>query len=155
MSTYSYHFAMIYMACHHVTCTWHFNCYKTSHLFPGIAVTLTKHVKWSCKSQKRTGHVFYMASPSHATGSAAPSDHACAPGAWNGLRSKSTQRAVIWARLLLLKRLQLDNRFGHLCHVFMPYVSLYVQVVLPGLAVVAVVSPHLQYIYLNWTPCFS
>ncbi len=26
---YSYHLAWIYQASHHVTCTWHFNCYKT------------------------------------------------------------------------------------------------------------------------------
>ena len=53
-----YHLARIYMASHHVTVTstWHFNysdCYKNG--------------KWSYKSKKRTGHVFYMATPSHAT----------------------------------------------------------------------------------------
>ncbi len=29
--------------------------------------TVTKHGKWSYKSQKGTGHVFYMATPSHTT----------------------------------------------------------------------------------------
>ena len=32
--------------------------------------TVTKHGKWSYKSQKGTGHVFYMATSSHATESA-------------------------------------------------------------------------------------
>ncbi len=29
--------------------------------------TVTKHGKWSYKSKKGTGHVFYMATPSQAT----------------------------------------------------------------------------------------
>ena len=35
-------------------------------LVHGIS-TVIKHGKWSRKSKKRTGHVFYMATPSHAT----------------------------------------------------------------------------------------
>ena len=37
-------------------------------LSPSISyiTTVTKHDKWSYKSKKGTGHVFYMATPSHA-----------------------------------------------------------------------------------------
>ena len=41
---------------------------SSCHLYMACAMsTVTKHDKWSYKSKKGTCHVFYMATPSHAT----------------------------------------------------------------------------------------
>ncbi len=59
--------------------------------------TVTKHDKWSCKSKKGTGHVFYMATPSNATDSVGNDLDSLMCVLWNGKRPESSH-FLYWER---------------------------------------------------------